>query len=75
MPLLPFRRQRVKPNLERFEELARALRSAGPHSVQGLAMASTLLEDGRGPLYASDPAEKLGEALDATISEPDARNG
>jgi hypothetical protein len=32
-------------------------------------MASTLLEDGRGPLYASDPADKLLEALDATISE------
>lgn len=73
--MLPFRRQRVKPNLELFEELASALRRAGPHSVQGLAMASTLLEDGRGPLYASDPAENLGEVLDATISELDAENG
>lgn len=72
--MLPFRRRRVKPNLEHFEELASALRSAGPHSVQGLAMASTLLEDGRGPLYASDPAENLGDALDATISKLDAGN-
>jgi hypothetical protein len=67
--MLPFRYQRVKPNLELFGELAEALRSAGPHAVQGLAMASTLLEDGRGPLYASDPPEKLEDALDATISK------
>jgi hypothetical protein len=73
--MLPFRHQRVRPNLELFGELAAALRSAGPHSVQGLAMASTLLEDGRGPLYASDPAENLGEALDATISEIEAEDG
>jgi hypothetical protein len=67
--MLPFRHQRVRRNLELFTELAEALRSAGPHSVKGVAMASTLLEDGRGPLYASDPGESLGRALDATISE------
>ncbi|MGN6586645.1 MAG: hypothetical protein ACTHKT_04120 [Solirubrobacterales bacterium] len=67
--MLPFRHQRVRPNLDRFEELADVLRSAGSHSVKGVAMASTLLEDGRGPLYASDHADKLREALDATISE------
>lgn len=73
--MLPFRHQRVRPNLERLGELAEALRAAGPHAVQGLAMASTLLEDGRGPLYANDPAERLGEALDATISELKAEDG
>lgn len=73
--MLPFRRQRVKPNRELFEELSTALRDAGPHSVQGLAMASTLLEDGRGPLYASDPPENLGESLNETITELVARNG
>ena len=67
--MLPFRHQRVRPNLDRFEELARVLRGAGPHGVRGTAMASTLLDDGRGPLYASDPAGDLREALDATISE------
>ncbi|HET7574680.1 MAG TPA: hypothetical protein VFJ99_06145 [Solirubrobacterales bacterium] len=72
--MLPFRHQRVRPNLVLFEELAGALRSAGPHSVKGVAMASTLLEDGHGPLYASDPAGNLGEALAATISELDAGN-
>lgn len=71
--MLPFRHRRVRPNVALFEELADALRSSGPHAVKGLAMASTLLEDGRGPLYANDPAEKLGEALKATISELDAR--
>jgi len=69
--MLPFRHQRVRPNVALFEELADALRSTGPHTVKGLAMTSTLLEDGRGPLYANDPAEKLREALDATISELD----
>lgn len=67
--MLPFRHHRLKPNVTLFEELADALRSAGPHTVKGLAMASTLLEDGRGPLYANDPAEKLAEALVATIAE------
>lgn len=67
--MLPFRHQRVRPNIDRLEELARVLRDAGPHGVKGMAMASTLLDDGRGPLYASDPAGNLREALDATISE------
>ena len=71
--MLPFREQRVRPNLDLFEELADGLRSAGPHSVKGVAMASTLLEDGRGPLYASDPPSKLRDALSATISEVKAR--
>lgn len=73
--MLPFRHQRVKPNLDRFADLAEALRRAGPHSVKGLAMASTLLDDGRGPLYANDPGEQLEVALDATISEIEARDG
>ena len=71
--MLPFRQHRLRPNVALFEELADALRSAGPLSVKGIAMASTLLEDGRGPLYANDPAEKLNEALDATIAELNAR--
>ncbi len=72
--MLPFRHQRVRPNQVLFEELVDALRAPGPHAVQGLAMASTLLEDGRGPLYASDPAENLGKVLDATISELEAED-
>ena len=70
--MLPFRHQRVRPNVDRFEELAGVLRAAGPHGVKGTAMASTLLDDGRGPLYASDPGGSLREALDATISEIEA---
>jgi hypothetical protein len=73
--MLPFRYQRVRPNLDGFAELTEALRTAGPHSVKGLAMASTLLEDGRGPLYASDPGETLQVALAATISEIKDRDG
>lgn len=72
--MLPLRQQRVRPNLELLEELAGALRAPGPHSVQGLAMASALVEDAYGPLYASEPDESLREALDATISELDAEN-
>lgn len=73
--MLPVRHGRVKPNAALFEELAAALRDTGPHAVKGLAMASTLLEDPRGPLYANDPADKLREALDATISGLDAGEG
>jgi len=68
-PRLPVLNRRVELNVERFEELAETLRSHGPHPVQGLAMASTLLEDPKGPLYANDPAERLGEAVDAILLE------
>ena len=65
---VPFRHQRVRPNAERFEALAETLRAPGPHTVKGLAMASNLLEDGRGELYANDTPGDLGRALDATIA-------
>lgn len=65
---VPFRHQRVRPNAERFEALAETLRAPGPHAVKGLAMASNLLEDGRGELYANDTPGDLGRALDATIA-------
>ena len=66
---LPFRYQRVRPNVDRFEALARELRGPGPHAVKGLAMASNLLEDGRGELYAHNTPGDLGRALDAIIAE------
>lgn len=68
-PRLPVLNRRVGPNVERFEELAAKLRGAGPHPVRGLAMASALIEDPKGPLYANDPAERLGEAVDAILLE------
>lgn len=67
--MLPFRYQRVRPNAERFETLANKLREPGPHAVKGIAMASNLLEDGRGALYANDPPGGLTQALDAIIAE------
>lgn len=66
---IPFRFQRVRPNVERFEALADKLRDPDPHAVKGLAMASNLLEDGRGDLYANDTPGDLGLALDAIIAE------
>jgi hypothetical protein len=65
---IPFRHQRVRPNVGRFEALAEKLRDPDPLAVRGLAMASNLLEDGRGALYANDTPGDLGEALDATIT-------
>jgi hypothetical protein len=65
---VPFRHQRVRPNGERFEALAETLTGPGPHTVRGLAMASNLLEDGRGELYANDTPGDLGRALDAIIA-------
>jgi hypothetical protein len=65
---LPFRHQRVRPNVERFEALASRLRAPGPHPVKALAMASNLLEDGRGELYANNTPGDLGRALDATLA-------
>lgn len=65
---VPFRHQRVRPNTGRIAALAEELRGPGPHAVQGLAMASNLLEDGRGALYANDTPGDLARALDATSS-------
>ncbi|HEX6602853.1 MAG TPA: hypothetical protein VF030_09455 [Solirubrobacterales bacterium] len=67
--MLPLRHERVRRNLELLQELADALRAPRPHAVQGLAMASALLEDAHGPLYESDPDESLDEVLDTTLSE------
>lgn len=72
--MLPLHHERVRPNLGLFQELVDALRAPGPHTVQGLARASALLEDAHGPLYASDPSESLGEVLNATISEVEAQD-
>lgn len=65
---LPIRYQRVRPNVNRFAALATKLRAPGPHAVKGLAMASNLLEDGRGELYANNSPGDLRLALDATIA-------
>jgi hypothetical protein len=69
--LLPFRHQRVRPNVDRFETLAKKLRGPGPHTVKGLAMASNLLEDGQGELYANNSSSDLRLALDATMAALD----
>ncbi len=69
--MLSLRERRVRPNLELLEALADALRAPAPRSVQGLAMASTLLEEADGPLFGSEEADSLREALDATIAELD----
>lgn len=73
-PRLPVDNRRVEPNVDRLEELAETLRSAHPHPVKGLAMASVLLEDREGPLYANDSAESLRTALDAILCQFEAED-
>lgn len=65
----PFERGRVAANRQVLAELAGRLRSSEPLSVRGLAMASVLLEDPDGPLYAGGgAAEELELAVRAVLS-------
>ena len=62
-----FDRNRVAANRPGLAALSRRLRSQGPHTVRGLAMASTLLEDPESPLYARTVVDELEPAVRATI--------
>ena len=48
---VPVCQDRVRDSADEFEELIRRLLASGPVSVRGVAQASVLLCDARGPLY------------------------
>jgi hypothetical protein len=70
--LAPFRPWQVEANRSLLLDLARRLRDQGPHPLQGVAMASLLLENGAGPLFFDDRRTTLERAVRACLSALDA---
>ena len=68
MVVAPFDARRVATNQPVLAALAERLRGPGPHDVRGLAMASNLLEDSNGPLYARTRVDELEPAVLRTIA-------
>ena len=68
----PVCRDRVRGCSEEFERLIHLLLAAGPVSAQGVAKASVLLADAKGPLYHSassdDLRARVRDAADALIA-------
>ena len=77
MIVAPFDAHRVATNRPVLAALAERLRSPGPHDVRGLAMASNLLEDANGPLYARSRIDELEPAVRRAIAalEPASQMG
>lgn len=69
---IPVCRDRIRDCSEEFEELIRLLLAAGPVPAQGVAKASVLLADAKGPLYhrasADDLRARVRDAADALIA-------
>jgi hypothetical protein len=68
MVVASFDPHRVAANRARLAALAERLRGPEPHDVRGLAMASVLLEDGDGPLYARTTVDELEPAVSRTMA-------
>jgi hypothetical protein len=62
-PLLA-RRAAIEANRPLLRSISRALRDDGPAPVRGVAMISTLLSDGTGPLYGRGRAQEVTETLE-----------
>jgi hypothetical protein len=73
MPYAPFRTKQVQANRSLLRELELRLRGYKPVALQGLALTSLLLENGRGPLRTgSDPVtlvHAIRDALSALTAE------
>jgi hypothetical protein len=67
MVVSTFDRHRVAANQPGLAALAQRLRSPGPHTVRGLAMAATLVDDAESPLYTHNKVDDLEPAVRATI--------
>jgi hypothetical protein len=68
---VPLRRDRIAGAEADIRELQRALRASAPVPARGVALASTLLSDGAGPLYNRDSCVDLRAALQAAIKHLD----
>ena len=61
---LPLCRAQISPSAVPLAKLAGYLAAPGPLPVQGVAMVSRLLADGRGPLYRETCGDDLGEIIE-----------
>jgi hypothetical protein len=68
---VPLRRDRIVGAEADIRELQRALRASAPVPARGVALASTLLSDGAGPLYNRDAGVDLRTAVRAAIQHLD----
>jgi hypothetical protein len=68
---VPLRRDRIVGAEEDIRELQRALRASAPVPARGVALASTLLSDGTGPLYNRNSRVDLRAAVQAAIQHLD----
>jgi hypothetical protein len=71
-PYAPFRPKQVQANRSLLVELAQRLRGYRPVALQGLAVTSLMLEDGRGPLTTNSDPATLERAVRAALSALDA---
>jgi hypothetical protein len=76
-PYAPFRPKQVQANRSLLLKLELRLRGYKPVAVQGLALTSLMLEDGRGPLTSDSAPVTLERAVRAALSglDPDPRRG
>jgi hypothetical protein len=68
---VPLRRDRIVGAEADIRELQRALRASAPVPARGVAIASTLLSDGTGPLYNRDSRVDLRAAVRDAIRHLD----
>jgi hypothetical protein len=68
MTRVPLRRQPIEVSRPRLAEVVELLRADGERPARGLARASLLIEDGRGPLYVDDTPDGLEKAVDRTLA-------
>lgn len=68
---VPLRRDRILAAEADIRELQRSLRASAPVPARGVAMASSLLADGAGPLYSTSPRVDLRAAVQEAIRQLD----
>jgi hypothetical protein len=68
---VPLRRDRIVAAEADIRELQRSLRASAPVPARGVAIASSLLADGAGPLYNRDSCADLRAAVQEAIRQLD----
>ena len=74
-PHAPFRPKQVQANRSLLLKLEQRLRGYKPVALQGLALTSLMLEDGRGPLTTDSDPVTLERAVRAALSALDVDSG
>jgi hypothetical protein len=67
----PIRRERIHRAEGEIRELIAALRATGPIPARGVAIATRLLTDGRGPIYNSEVPDDLTATVELALEHLD----